>query len=131
MALAQGVFLGLLGLGVLASTLYRVFAARQSGAELMGVLGGLGLAVNVAAAVVLIPHRSGDVNARAVWLFSRNDALGNVAVVLAAGLVAWTGSPWPDLVVAFVIATLFLHSAQSIVRKSWAALEATDPRDRL
>ncbi|MBX4390112.1 cation transporter, partial [Mycobacterium tuberculosis] len=59
---------------------------------------------------------SGDANARAIWLFSRNDALANVAVIAAAGLVAWTGSAWPDLVVAAVIALLFLHSAYDIIR---------------
>ena len=74
------------------------------------------LVVNVASAAVLIPHRTGDANVRAVWLFSRNDAIGNAAVVLAALLVAWTASPWPDLAVAVVIAGLFLHSAWSIVR---------------
>jgi len=83
---------------------------------MMGILGAVALAVNVAAALVLIPHRTGDANARAIWLFSRNDALGNLAVLVAAALVAWTASPWPDLVVAFVIAALFLQSAWSIVR---------------
>jgi Co/Zn/Cd efflux system component len=72
--------------------------------------------VNIAAALVLIPHRAGDANVRAVWLFSRNDAIGNAAVVVAAGLVAWTGTAWPDLVVAFAIAALFLHSSWVIVR---------------
>lgn len=115
-ALAQGLFLGALGIGVVGSTAYRVIVQQAPEAELMGVFGGIALAVNVAAAVALIPHRTGDANARAIWLFSRNDALGNIAVVVAAGLVAWTASPWPDLLVAFVIAGLFLQSAGSIVR---------------
>lgn len=115
-ALIQGLFLGGLGLGVLATTAYRVLVQQRPEAELMGVFGGIALVVNVAAALVLIPHRTGDANARAVWLFSRNDALGNLAVVIAAGLVAWTGTPWPDLVVAVVIAALFLQSSWTIVR---------------
>ncbi|MDF2773030.1 MAG: putative heavy-metal cation efflux protein [Geminicoccaceae bacterium] len=115
-ALIQGFFLGVLGLSVLVATAYRVLVRQQPEAELMGVLGLIALGVNVAAAVVLIPHRTGDANARAVWLFSRNDAIGNSAVVAAAGLVAWTGTPWPDLVVACVIAGLFLQSSWSIVR---------------
>jgi Co/Zn/Cd efflux system component len=53
---------------------------------------------------------------RAVWLFSRNDAIGNFAVIVAAGLVAWTQTAWPDLVVAVVIASLFLQSSWSIIR---------------
>ena len=79
----------------------------------------------VAAALALIPHRTGDANARAVWLFSRNDAIGNAAVVVAAGLVAWTGTPWPDLAVAVVIAGLFLHSAWAIVRDARNDLRET------
>ncbi|WP_437440882.1 cation transporter [Ruegeria arenilitoris] len=85
-------------------------------AELMGALALVALAVNVGAALVLIPHRAGDANVRAVWLFSRNDAIGNAAVVVAAVLVGWTGTSWPDLVVAFAIAGLFLQSSWVIVR---------------
>jgi len=115
-ALIQGLFLGALGLAVLANTAYRVLVLHTPEAELMGLFGLIALAVNVAAAAVLVPHRAGDANVRAVWLFSRNDAIGNAAVVVAAGVVAWTDSPWPDLVVAVVIAGLFLQSAWSIVR---------------
>ncbi|WP_137390349.1 cation transporter [Rhodoligotrophos defluvii] len=115
-ALIQGLFLGGLGLGVLGTTVYRVLVEHQPEAELMGLLGIIALTVNVAAALVLIPHRTGDSNVRAVWLFSRNDAIGNAAVVVAAGLVAWTGTAWPDLVVAVVIAGLFLQSSWSIIR---------------
>lgn len=114
-ALIQGIFLALLGLGVLGTTAYRVLVLYQPEAELMGLFGAIALAVNVAAAVLIL-HRTGDANVRAVWLFSRNDAIGNAAVVTAAGLVWWTGGPWPDLVVAVVIAGLFLQSAWSIIR---------------
>lgn len=86
-ALVQGIFLALLGIGVLLNTAYRVLVLNQPEAELMGAFGALALVANVAAAVVLLPHRAGNANARAVWLFSRNDALGNLAVVVAAGLV--------------------------------------------
>jgi Co/Zn/Cd efflux system component/copper chaperone CopZ len=112
-AFLQGLFLGALGLGVVATTAARLLADRPPGAEVMGVLA---LAVNVASAAVLVPHRSGDANARAVWLFSRNDAIGNVAVIAAAALVAATNAPWPDLLVAFALAALFLHSAWIILR---------------
>ena len=115
-ALVQGLFLAVLGAGVLAATAYRVLVLNRPEAELMGLFGAVALAVNVAAAAVLLPHRTGDANVRAVWLFSRNDAVGNLAVVAAAGLVWWTGTPWPDLAVAVVVAGLFLQSAWSIVR---------------
>lgn len=124
-ALIQGFFLGALGLGVLATTVYRLVEQKQPDAAVMGVLGGIALLVNVAAAVALLPHRTGDANARAVWLFSRNDAVGNAAVIAAAGLVAWTGTAWPDLLVAIIIASLFLHSSWTIVqdaRKDMASL---------
>ena len=114
-ALIQGIFLGALGLSILANTVYRIFFQQQPEAELMGAIAVVALLVNVAAAVVLIPHRTGDANARAIWLFSRNDAIGNAAVIVAALLVAWTKTPWPDLAVAAIVASLFLHSAWSIV----------------
>ena len=121
-ALIQGLFLGALGLGVLASTIYRMVVQLPPEAELMGLFGIIALVVNLSAAAVLIPHRTGDANVRAVWLFSRNDAIGNAAVVVAAGLVTWTGTVWPDLVVALVIAGLFLHSSWSIIRDARADL---------
>lgn len=119
-ALLQGVFLALLGLGVLGAAAYRVFVAEMPEAGTMGVVGAVALAVNVACAALLLPHREGDAGVRAVWLFSRNDAIGNAAVILAAGAVALTGTPWPDLVVAVGIAGLFLHSAVDIIRDGLA-----------
>ncbi|MFH1346398.1 MAG: cation diffusion facilitator family transporter [Pseudomonadota bacterium] len=115
-ALLQGLFLGALGLAVLANTAHRVFVLQQPEAGLMGAFGMMALVVNVVSAFVLIPHRTGDANVRAVWLFSRNDAIGNLAVVVAASLVWWTGKPWPDLVVAAAIAALFLQSSWAIIR---------------
>jgi cation diffusion facilitator family transporter len=118
-ALAQGIFLAGLGCGVLATAIWRALNAVLPSAEIMGVLGIAGLAVNIAAALALLKFRkTGDANARAIWLFSRNDALANVAVIGAAGLVYWTTSPWPDLLVAVVIAALFLHSAYEIIREA-------------
>jgi len=114
-ALAQGVFLGVLGVGVIVFAVWRAMNAVAPEADLMGGIGVVALAVNVAAALILARFRAGDANVRAIWLFSRNDALANVAVIVAAGLVAWTGSAWPDLVVASVIALLFLHSAGEII----------------
>jgi Co/Zn/Cd efflux system component/copper chaperone CopZ len=122
-ALLQGIFLGLLGLGVIVSTGYRVFVEHEPQTTLMAGFAIVAFIVNVAAAVVLIPHRKGDANMRAVWLFSRNDAIGNLAVVVAAGLVWWLNSPWPDLLVAFAVAGLFLQSAWSIIRDARSDLK--------
>jgi len=126
-ALLQGMFLGTLGAGVLGTAVYRSFVHQLPEADAMGILGALALAANVASALVLIPHRHGDANVRAVWLFSRNDALGNVAVLIAAGLVYWTKSPWPDLLTAAIIASLFLHSALEIFRASRKELKTAAP----
>ncbi len=115
-ALAQGLFLGALGLGVLGFAAYRMLTATPPEAELMGGIGIAALAVNVTAALILARFREGgDAQARAIWLFSRNDALANIAVIGAAFLVAWTGKAWPDLLVAAGIALLFLHSAVEII----------------
>ena len=116
-ALTQGLFLALLGVWVLGMAAWRAMNAMPPDAELMGGIGIAALAVNVTAALVLARFRaSGDAQARAIWLFSRNDAINNVAVVIAAGLVYWLQSAWPDLVVAAIIAIVFLHSAWEIIR---------------
>lgn len=116
-ALVQGLFLAALGLGVIGTAIWRALNAIPPDAGLMGGIGVAALVVNVAAALVLARFReAGDAQARAIWLFSRNDALNNVAVIAAAGLVAWTGSAWPDLGVAGIIALIFLHSAWEIIR---------------
>jgi Co/Zn/Cd efflux system component/copper chaperone CopZ len=127
-ALIQGLFLGTLGLGVLVTTGYRVLVQQRPEAEIMGVVGLVALAVNVASALLLLPHRTGDANTRAVWMFSRNDAIGNAAVVVAAILVAWTNTSWPDLAVAAVIAGLFLQSSRMIVRDARADLKVARNR---
>lgn len=125
-ALLQGIFLALLGFGVIGSTLYRVFVEHEPQTLLMAGFAIVAFIVNVLAAVVLLPHRKGDANMRAVWLFSRNDAIGNLAVVVAAGLVWVLNSPWPDLVVAFAVAGLFLQSAWSIIRDARSDLRAAN-----
>lgn len=122
-ALLQGAFLALLGFGVIGSTAYRVFVEHELQTLLMGGFALVAFVVNVLAAVVLIPHRKGDANMRAVWLFSRNDAIGNLAVVAAAALVWWLNNPWPDLLVAFAVAALFLQSAWSIIRDARSDLK--------
>ncbi|MDE2563345.1 MAG: cation transporter [Sphingomonadales bacterium] len=124
-ALTQGLFLGVLGLGVIAFAIWRALNAAVPEAELMGGIGVVALAINVTSALVLARFREGDANVQAIWLFSRNDAIANIAVIVAAGLVAWTGSAWPDLVVAGVIALLFLHSAYEIIRNARSELSPT------
>lgn len=126
-ALTQGIFLALLGIWVLGMAIWRAMHAVPPEADLMGGIGVAALAINVIAAFVLARFRdTGDAQARAIWLFSRNDAINNVAVIAAAGLVFWLESAWPDLVVAGVIAVVFLHSAWEII--GGARKELREPR---
>jgi len=128
-ALMQGCFLAALGLGVIGAAIWRSMNAIAPEADLMGGLGVAGLVVNICAAIALVRFREGgDVNSRAIWLFSRNDALANSAIIIAAALVAWLKTAWPDLIVAGIIALLFLHSAWEIIRDARAELSARQPR---
>jgi Co/Zn/Cd efflux system component len=121
-ALFKGFSLAVLGLWVLGATLYRVVVTGHPDEIVMGGVGMLAFAANVASVLLLLRYRDGDANVRSVWLCSRNDAIGNVAVMLAAGGVFATGTAWPDLLVAGVMASLFLYSALRIVRQARAEL---------
>src|SRR5690606_2209097 len=87
-------------------------------AHVMGAVGIAALIANAGVAVMLYRFRSGDANMRSVWICSRNDAIGNVAVVAAAAGVFGTGSAWPDLVVAGIMAGLALWGGWQIVRQA-------------
>lgn len=117
-ALLKGYSLLLMGAWVVGSTLYRVFVLGTPDAPVMGVIGALALVVNLASVLILVRWKDGDANVRSVWLCSRNDAIGNVAVMLAASGVWATDTGWPDLIVAGIMAGLFLWSALQITRQA-------------
>lgn len=119
-AFAKGLSLVAMGLWIAASTLYQFFVFGIPQAEVMSIIGLAALAANLCSVWLLMAYKDGDSNIRSVWLCSRNDAIGNVAVVVAAGLVLWLNSGLPDLIVAGVMAALFLTSATQILRQSWA-----------
>ena len=123
-ALVKGVSLAVMGLWVFASTAWQVLVLGVPDAPVMGAVGFLALAANMASVLVLMRYKDGDSNVRSVWLCSRNDAIGNVAVMAAAGGVALTGTAWPDLAVAALMAGLFLWSAAQIVRQALAERRA-------
>jgi Co/Zn/Cd efflux system component len=114
-AVLKGLSLTLMGLWVFGSTLYHVLVLGVPRAEIMGVVGFLALAANVASVLLLMRYKDGDANVRSVWLCSRNDAVGNVAVMIAALGVWGTATAWPDLVVAGIMAGLFLSSSAQIL----------------
>ena len=117
-ALIKGATLALMGLWVLGATMWHVFVLGTPRAEVMGLIAFLALAVNTASVLILIKYKDGDANVRSVWLCSRNDAIGNIAVMLAALGVWGTATGWPDVIVAAIIASLFLNSASKILRQA-------------
>lgn len=117
-ALAKAVSLFVMGAWVFGSTLYRVFYVGVPEAQIMGTIGFLALSANVASVLLLVRYKDGDANVRSVWLCSRNDAIGNVAVMLAAMGVWGTQTGWPDLIVAAAMAGLFLWSSYQILRQA-------------
>jgi Co/Zn/Cd efflux system component len=117
-AIAKSISLLVMGLWVFGSTLYRVFYVGVPTAEIMGMIGFLALIANLASVGLLVRYKDGDANVRSVWLCSRNDAIGNVAVIIAALGVWGTATGWPDLIVAGIMAGLFLSSAWQIMRQA-------------
>ena len=99
-------------------------------AETMGVIGLLALAANISCALMLWRHREGDANRRSVWICSRNDAIGNIAVVAAALGVFGTGAGWPDLVVAGILASLGISGGWQIIRQARGELASVAAEQR-
>ncbi|MBQ0937360.1 cation transporter [Ideonella paludis] len=118
----KGLSMGLYGLGVLAVAGWQWWQGSTPEAASMGLIGALALAANLSVAALLYAFREGDANMRAVWLCTRNDAIGNVAVLVAAGLVMLTGQAWPDLAVAAGMAALALTGGVSVMRQAQAEL---------
>lgn len=106
------------GLWVVGSAIYGLIGGSNPEPQAMGMIGALALFVNVIVAVILFRYREGDANMRSAWICSRNDALGNIAVLGAALGVFGTGRAWPDLLVASVMAALALWGAAEIFRQA-------------
>ena len=123
-ALIKGLSLLVMGFWVFGSTVYQIFILGVPSAQIMGLIGLLALAANLASVVLLMRYKDGDANVRSVWLCSRNDAIGNVAVMIASLAVFLTASAWPDLIVAIIMAGLFLRSAQLILVQAWQELRS-------
>jgi Co/Zn/Cd efflux system component len=124
-ALIKAATLALMGLWVFGATIWHAFVLGTPRAEVMGLIGFLALATNMVSVLILLKYKDGDANVRSVWLCSRNDALGNVAVMLAALGVWSTATGWPDIVVAAILASLFLNSASKILRQALGEWRST------
>lgn len=127
-ALVKGVSLTLMGLWVFGSTAYHVLVLGVPKAEVMGVIGFMALVANVASVLLLLRYKDGDANVRSVWLCSRNDAVGNVAVMVAAAGVWASGTAWPDLAISALMALLFLSSSMQILTQAWAERRMLTPQ---
>lgn len=121
-AMGKGVVMGAFGLWVAGSAVMHAMSNEVPRYELMSGIGVLALAVNLTVAALLFRHRTGDSNRVSVWLCTRNDAIANVAVILAGGGVWLTGTHWPDIAVGGLIAFLGLTSAWRVVRQAMTEL---------
>lgn len=112
------------GLWVLGSTVWGFLVGAAPDAGTMGIVGTVALGVNLAVAAMLFRYRSGDANMRSVWICSRNDAIGNIAVLAAAIGVFGTGRAWPDLVVASILAGLAVWGSAEVFKQARGELRS-------
>ena len=124
-ALAKGASMGLFGLWVIGTAAWHAWHGTLPSVFTMGAVGLAALAANAASFGLLWAYRSGDANMRSAWICTRNDVLGNIAVLLAALGVFGTGTGWPDIIVATIMAALGLQGAVVVVRQ--AATELRQP----
>ncbi|MCH7328272.1 cation transporter [Acinetobacter modestus] len=119
-ALLKGITMAAFGIFVMMKVMWTWWLGITPEPMLMGTIGVLALVVNVVVALMLYAFRDGDANMRSVWLCSRNDAIGNIAVIIAAVGVFGTGTMFPDLIVAFIIAYLGVSSGLSVIQQAKA-----------
>lgn len=117
-SLVKGSAMALLGMWVVGTTVWHAMHRTLPEAETMSLVGVLALLSNGAVLALLWAYREGDSNMRSVWICSRNDVLGNFAVLLAAMGVFGTGTGWPDVIVAAIMAGLALQGGWQIVRRA-------------
>jgi cation diffusion facilitator family transporter len=121
-AFIKGLIQAAFGLAVLAEVVHKAIVGAEPLAPIMAMAGAGALVANATCFVLLTRHRSDDLNMRSVWLCSRNDVVGNVGVLIVAGLVAVTGWRWPDLVFGAGLALLFLKTAWGVLGEAWPHL---------
>ena len=124
-ALIKAASMGIFGLWVAVTTIQHALAGTVPEAPVMGAVGALALAANLGVAVLLYRWRDGDSNMRSVWICTRNDAIGNLAVLLAAVGVFGSGAGWPDYVVAAIMSGLALTGAVQVTRQALSELAHT------
>jgi Co/Zn/Cd efflux system component len=124
-AVVKGIIQVLFGIGIFAGITYKVVHGFEPLAPAMAIIASLALIANAMCFVLLLKHRSEDINMRSVWLCSRNDVIGNIGVLGAAGLVALTEAFWPDVLVGGILAILFVSTGISVLREAVPAWQGT------
>jgi len=124
-SVVKGLTMGLFGIWVIGAALYRVFVGSEPEPMIMGSIAVMALIANMSVAVMLYRFREGDSNMQSIWLCSRNDAIGNVAVLIAAVGVTASASRWPDLIVAMIIASLSLSAAYTVLKLAFQEMRVT------
>lgn len=118
----KGAIMAAFGIGVLVQVAVKIAHGLAPTVEVMGGVGVLAFAANVFCLTMLWRRRGDDINMRSAWLCSRNDVAGNAGVLVAAGAVALTGSPWPDIAIGLLVAAMFGHSAFRVIRDASRAV---------
>ena len=126
-SLVKGATMALFGIWIIGNAIHRAYVGSAPDASVMGGVAILALFVNVAVAVLLFRYRQGDSNMQSIWLCSRNDAIGNIAVLVAAAGVFTTSSRWPDLAVAAIISSLSLSAAFHVIRLAMSEIREKQP----
>jgi len=126
-AFAKGVSMGAFGLWVIATVVWHAVQGTLPSAAMMGAVGFAALAANAVSFGILWFYRTGDANMRSAWICTRNDVLGNLAVLLAALGVFGTGTGWPDILVAATMAALALQGASTVLRQSLGEMGQAAP----
>ena len=127
-AIAKGSSMGLFGVWVIGTIVWHALRGTVPEPLTMGAVGFVALAVNAASFGLLYAFQGGDANMRSAWICTRNDVLGNIAVLLAAAGVFGTGKGWPDLIVAAIMATLALQGAWIVLRQAFGELRIPAPQ---
>ena len=120
----KGIVMAAFGVGVLVQVAVKITQGLTPTVEVMSAVGALAFAANLYCLALLWRRRGDDINMRSAWICSRNDVIGNAAVLVAAGAVAATGSPWPDIVIGLLVAAVFGRSAVQVLRAATRAVAA-------
>ena len=120
----KGIVMAAFAVGVLVQVGAKIARGLVPTVEVMSAVGALALAANLVCLGLLWRRRGDDINMRSAWICSRNDVIGNAAVLVAAGATAVTASPWPDIVIGLLVASVFARSAVQVLREAGRAVAA-------